>query len=99
MACRWPEPKHQTSFTFITARDIQVELIDEQGPVVQHQSKPLEGFERDRSRLIRRDGLRHHVVWQHDGGDKTLADAAAVQPLVIRFILKGGKLFAFRIAD
>ena len=79
--------------------DIQVELIDEQGPVVQHQSKPLEGFERDRSRLIRLDGLRHHVVWQHDGGDKTLADAAAVQPLVIRFILKGGKLFAFRIAD
>ena len=75
--------------------DLQVELVEESGPVVQYQSNPIEGFERDRSQLVQQDKLQYQVVWQGDKGNRTLADATSCQPLVIRFILKRGKLFAF----
>ncbi len=79
--------------------DLQVELIGESGPVVQYQSNPIEGFERDRSQLIQQDKLQYQVVWQDEKGKRTLADAASHQPLVIRFIIKRGKLFAFRTTN
>lgn len=80
--------------------DLQVELVNEKGPVVQHQSMPIPGFGGERSRPVRHDPLRYRVVWagDKDPGEKTLADASSCQPIVIRFLLKAGGLFAFRIA-
>ena len=77
---------------------LQVELIDEKGPVVQYQSKPVPGFERGRSRLVRHDPLRYRVVWEAEGRTRRIADAADHQPFVLRFILKRGKLFAFQLS-
>lgn len=57
----------------------------------------LAGFERERARLVRRDDLRYRVVWRCDGADRCLADAPRPQPLIIRFVLNKGKLFAFQI--
>lgn len=78
---------------------LQVELVDEQGPVVQFQSKPVPGFEREHSRLVRLDDLRHRVLWTGNGGERHLGDAAGARPLVIRFRLRRGKLFAFQVTD
>jgi hypothetical protein len=77
--------------------DLDVELVDEQGYAVQHQSGPVPGFERDRCRLIRRDALRYRVVWEQDGKTRTITDARPHQPFVLRFILGRGSLFAFQI--
>ena len=83
----------------ISAGDLQVELLDEEGPRVQYQSKPLPGFERRCSRLIRHDPLRWRVNWKADGRWRSIADASPHQPFVLRFILKRGSLFAFQILD
>ena len=81
----------------VKAGDLQVELIDEKGPHVQYQSKPLRGFEKDRSRLIRHDKLRWRIRWESNGRLRSLAAAPARQPFVLRFVLKRGNLFAFRV--
>ena len=78
--------------------DLQVELVDDKGHAVQHQSEPIPGFQRDRCRLIRHDPLRYRVVWEHDGTARPIADARQHQPFVLRFILKRGSLFAFQPA-
>jgi len=83
----------------VEAGDLKVELIDEKGPHVQFQSKPLRGFERDRSRLIRHDKLRWRVRWKADGKPRSLADASPHQPFVLRFILNRGSLFAFQVLE
>ena len=77
--------------------DLQVELIDEQGPVAQYQSEPLAGFERAHSKLVRQDDLRYRVVWTSDGTDRCVADAGDQQPFIVRFVLRKGELFAFQI--
>lgn len=77
--------------------NLQVELIDEQGPTVQFQSKPLPGFEAEHSRLVRHDALRFRVAWSSDGNERSLGDAPHDQPLIIRFQLRGGQLFAFQV--
>ncbi|MAE66618.1 MAG: hypothetical protein CMJ18_20300 [Phycisphaeraceae bacterium] len=76
--------------------DLEVELVDEKGHATQHQSGPIPGFERDHCRLVRHDALRYRVVWRRDGSDRSIADARSGQPFVLRFILRRGRLFAFR---
>lgn len=78
--------------------DLQVELIDERGPVAQYQSEPVPGFEGEHSRLLRHDPLRYRVVWGTDGAPKRIGDASDHQPFILRFILKGGRLFAFQLS-
>lgn len=70
--------------------DLQVELLDPNGEV-------LPGFHRKRSRLTVHDPLRYRVTWQRDDGDASLPDAHEVQPVAIRFIIRGGKLYAFDV--
>ena len=77
--------------------DLQVELMDEQGPVVQFQTVPLVGFEREHSKLVRHDDMRYRVVWRSEGSDRTLADALPGRPLIIRFTVHRGRVFAFQI--
>ena len=77
--------------------NLQVELIDEQGPTVQFQSKPLPGFEAEHARLVRHDALRFRVVWSIAGTERSLGDAPHDRPLIIRFQLRRGQLFAFQI--
>ena len=81
----------------IKAGDLQVEVIDEQSPHVQFQSKPLRGFEKANSRLIRHDKLRWRVTWKTGGRTRSLANLPRRRPVVLRFILKRGSLYAFRI--
>ncbi|MEX2172537.1 MAG: C45 family autoproteolytic acyltransferase/hydrolase [Pirellulales bacterium] len=71
--------------------DLQVELLDDAGQVIP-------GFDRDSSRLITHDKLRFRVVWERDGKQHTLGDAAKNQPLALRFVLGDGALYAFQIA-
>ncbi|MCC6681873.1 MAG: hypothetical protein IT445_13320 [Phycisphaeraceae bacterium] len=77
--------------------DLQVELIDEQGPVAPYGAKPLPGFERSHSRLIPQDALRYRVIWTSDGVQHTLGDASPRQPFIVRFLIMRGQLFAFQI--
>ena len=79
--------------------DLQVELIAEQGPLVQYQSAPVPGFEREHAALIRHDDLRYRVVWHSGGTDRNLGDAPSDQPVIIRFSLHRGKLFAFQVGS
>ena len=77
--------------------DLEVELVDDKGHAVQHQSSPIAGFERDRCRLIPHDALRYRVVWEQDSGSKSIAQAGVHQPFVMRFIVKRGRLFSFQV--
>ena len=61
------------------------------------QSEVLDGFERDHSRLVRHDDLRYRVVWNSDGATRTIGQAPADRPIIIRFVLGKGKLFAFEV--
>lgn len=70
--------------------DLQVELLDAQGNV-------LEAFEREKSRLAVHDPLRYRVTWQSGDDVASLADADAGAGIALRFILRGGKLYAFQI--
>ena len=79
--------------------DFQVELIDEQGPVTQYQATPVTGFDRNHSKLVRHDELRHRVVWQCDGTERALGDAPLDRPVILRFLLRRGKLFAFQVGN
>jgi hypothetical protein len=71
---------------------LQVELLDERGHV-------LEGFSRSSSRLVVHDPLRYRVTWHNGDAEIVLADARAKQPVRLRFVLGGGKLYAFEIRD
>ena len=77
--------------------DMQVELIDEAGPVAQYQSKVVPGFEREYSRLVKIDDLRHKVLWSKEGTEYGLSKATDHQPLLIRFLVRKGKLFSFQV--
>jgi hypothetical protein len=68
-------------------RDLQVELLDSRGKVVA-------GFDRDSSRLKRRDKLRSAVTWIANGVERHIPRD---QPVSVRFILRRGSLFAFQI--
>lgn len=77
--------------------DMQVELIDEAGPVAQYQSKVVPGFEREYSRLVKIDDLRYKVLWSKEGTEYGLSKATDHQPLLIRFLIRKGKLFSFQV--
>lgn len=66
-------------------RDLQVELLDSTGKVIP-------GFDRESSRMKRRDKLRVTVTWGDN--ERQLPEN---QPLSLRFILRKGSLFAFQI--
>ncbi|MEX2306823.1 MAG: C45 family autoproteolytic acyltransferase/hydrolase [Pirellulales bacterium] len=70
--------------------DFQVELVDKAGQV-------LPGFGRQTSRLIAHDKLRYRVVWDANGQQQSMKDAAKTQPLALRFIVNDGALYAFQI--
>ncbi len=75
----------------IEKNELQVELLDAS-------KKVIPGFGRDESKLLRHDKLRHRAVWRGaSGGQKTLARAPLRKPLVLRFTLKNGDLFAFQV--
>ena len=69
--------------------ELQVEVLDAAGNV-------LPGFNRQNSRLVAHDKLRHRVVWDVDGQQETLKDIPD-QPLALRFVLNDAALYAFQI--
>jgi len=71
--------------------DLQVEVLDTKG-------RAIAGFEPRKSRLIPRDRLRSEVLWPNGAGRRSLRDAAAGGPVVLRFHLSKGSLYAFQIA-
>ncbi len=71
--------------------ELQVELLDAQKKVVP-------GFGREESKLVRHDKLRYRAQWRGArGGQKTLSHAPRRKPLVLRFTLKNGDLYAFQV--
>ena len=76
----------------VTADDLQVELLDAKGRV-------LEGFGRDRCRLVRCDELRYRATWRDGARTRTWADAPKDRSVSLRFILGEGKLYAFQVGD
>ena len=66
--------------------DLQVELIDEEGPVAMFQDQPLAGFKRERGKLVRQDGLQYRILWQSHETQRTFADAVPHQPFITRFV-------------
>jgi hypothetical protein len=76
----------------VSPSDQQVEVCDAAGNV-------LPGFARQDSRLKVRDPLRYEVEWHSSGSAQSLGAAVQSQPaIVLRFYLRGGLLFAFRLA-
>jgi hypothetical protein len=73
----------------VAERELQVELLDANG-------RPIAGFRGTESRLVRHDRLRYRAIWGSDSAPKRLEDAHAMQPLSLRFILRKGRLYAFR---
>ena len=76
----------------VRGHDLRVELVDKTGNVIPR-------FTRAQSRLIPHDKLRYRVVWENDGIQRSLAQALTGQPLALRFILRGGNLYAFRVVE
>jgi hypothetical protein len=74
------------------ANDIEVEVLAANGD-------QLPEFSRQASRLLVHDPLRYHVVWEGGGRRRDLRDAVARRPVVLRFHLQGGALFAFQVTD
>ncbi len=72
----------------VQAGDLQVELLDPRGNV-------LKDFGRQRCRLSVHDPLRYRVTWQNNEGESSLKDAPL--GIALRFILQGGKLYAFEV--
>ena len=72
--------------------ELQVELLDKDGQV-------LTGFNREACRLTKHDKLRQRVSWVQKENQKTIDHAAGFQPVALRFILKGGALYAFQVVD
>ena len=72
--------------------ELQVELLDKDGQV-------LTGFNREACRLTKHDKLRQRVSWVQKEHQKTIDHAAGFQPVALRFILKGGALYAFQVVD
>ncbi|GAI80564.1 unnamed protein product [marine sediment metagenome] len=76
----------------INGNSLKVELLNAKGGVI-------ESFDRSCSRLIIQDELRYRVVWADKSGYKSLQNAPQDIPLVIRFILGEGALYAFSVVD
>jgi hypothetical protein len=72
--------------------DLEVELLDRQGNV-------LADFARDRCHLTVHDALRYRVTWQNGGQEKGPVDVAALPAVALRFIIRGGKLYAFEVRE
>ena len=71
--------------------ELQVELLDASKKVVA-------GFGRDESKLVRHDKLRYRAVWTGPrGGQKTIRHAPQGKPVVLRFTLRNGDLYAFQV--
>ncbi|MCC6697195.1 MAG: hypothetical protein IT365_16320 [Candidatus Hydrogenedentes bacterium] len=68
---------------------LQIEIANPDGTVVN-------GFGREHCRLLRHDALRYRIVWAEGNATRTLGDLAAAQPYVLRFIIRGGALYAFQ---
>ena len=75
----------------IESNDLQVELLDAS-------KKVIGGFGRDESCLVRHDKLRYRAMWRgRRGGLKALRRAPLRKPLVLRFTLRNGDLYAFAV--
>jgi hypothetical protein len=74
----------------IGGEDLSVEVLDSDGKVVP-------GYSRAESRLLAHDNLRYRATWDGGDGDSLLERLPAVRPLALRFVLRGGELFAFQI--
>jgi hypothetical protein len=70
--------------------DLEAELLDRTG-------SPISGFSASNSTLTPEDALRYEVTWFDNGTPVQLS--AAQQPVIIRFVLHGGELFAFEFTD
>ncbi|HUT73800.1 MAG TPA: hypothetical protein VM221_03060 [Armatimonadota bacterium] len=71
--------------------NLQVELYDGSGRV-------RRGCEGNQSQLTPHDALRYRVWWQADGKRRSLGEATGGRPAALRFILRGGALYAFQVA-
>ena len=70
--------------------NLAVGLLDQQG-------NELAGFGAEQSHLVAHDELRYRVVWRNGENTQSLAQAAAHQPLTVRFCLSKGDLYAFEV--
>jgi hypothetical protein len=70
--------------------DLLVEVLGTNGNL-------LPGFEKDACVLTREDALRHRVAWMVDGKPMSLPPRVARTGFALRFILRGGSLYAFQI--
>lgn len=68
--------------------DLQVEVLDGSGGV-------LPNYERDRSELVESDPLRYRVVWR----EHSLPKMTDNKPVALRFLLRSGALYSFRLED
>lgn len=68
---------------------LHVEILNEDG-------SPVAAFGRDQCRLIRHDALRYRAVWADGDVTRTFADLPSGQPCILRFIVRGGALYAFQ---
>lgn len=71
----------------IDPSDLQVELLNAEGNV-------LSGFDRNSCQLRSHDKLRWQINW---ASDTSISNAMGLQPLIFRFILRAGELYAFQI--
>ena len=76
----------------VNAGDLLIEILDQQGRVVQ-------GYDRDRCRLVRHDRLRFRVSWAGEEGERALGDVARGRPVALRFVIRRGALYAFQVVD
>jgi hypothetical protein len=70
--------------------DLEAELLD-------HTGSPISGFSASNSTLTAEDALRYEVAWLDNGVPVQLSDVQ--QPVIIRFTLHDGELFAFEFTD
>ena len=74
----------------IGINDLEVELLDQTGSLIS-------GFEASNSVVVPIDALRYEVGWMAGGQAVPLSEAQ--QPVMLRFILRDGELFAFTFSD